>query len=125
MRRTAVNNNGESFKWDTAYRNGRYYVYFGIVPCLMYYLPLKAMGIELSNKYFIMAVVSIIIIFGYLLLYEINRRWFKNISFLAHLMLSIIFVNSTGIILATRAMDLYHVPIMAAMMFLIMTMYFW
>ena len=38
MRRTAVNNNGESFKWDTAYRNGRYYVYFGIVPCLMYYL---------------------------------------------------------------------------------------
>lgn len=53
-----------------------------------------------------MAVVSIIIIFGYLLLYEINRRWFKNISFLAHLMLSIIFVNSTGIILATRAMDL-------------------
>lgn len=125
MRRTAVNNNGESFKWDTAYRNGRYYVYFGIVPCLMYYLPLKAMGIELSNKYFIMAVVSIIIIFGYLLLYEINRRWFKNISFLVHLMLSIIFVNSTGIILATRAMDLYHVPIMAAMMFLIMTMYFW
>ena len=125
MRRTAVNNNGESFKWDTAYRNGRYYVYFGIVPCLMYYLPLKAMGIELSNKYFIMAVVSIIIIFGYLLLYEINRRWFKNISFLAHLMLSIIFVNSTGIILATRAMDLYHVPIMASMMFLIMTMYFW
>ena len=125
MRRTAVNNNGESFKWDTAYRNGRYYVYFGIVPCLMYYLPLKAMGIELSNKYFIMAVVSIIIIFGYLLLYEINRRWFKNISFIAHLMLSIIFVNSTGIILATRAMDLYHVPIMAAMMFLIMTMYFW
>lgn len=125
MRRTAVNNNGESFKWDTAYRNGRYYVYFGIVPCLMYYLPLKAMGIELSNKYFIMAVVSIIIIFGYLLMYEINRRWFKNISFLAHLMLSIIFVNSTGIILATRAMDLYHVPIMAAMMFLILTMYFW
>lgn len=125
MRKTAVNNNGESFKWDTAYRNGKYYVYFGIVPCLMYYLPLKAMGIELSNKYFIMAVVSIIIIFGYLLMYEINRRWFKNISFLAHLMLSIIFVNSTGIILATRAMDLYHVPIMAAMMFLILTMYFW
>ena len=58
-------------------------------------------------------------------MYEINRRWFKNISFLAHLMLSIIFVNSTGIILATRAMDLYHVPIMAAMMFLILTMYFW
>lgn len=125
MRRTVLSNNGDSFKWDTAYRNGRYYVYFGIVPCLMYYLPLKAMGIELSNKYFIMAVVSIIIIFGYLLMYEINRRWFKNISFLAHLMLSIIFVNSTGIILATRAMDLYHVPIMAAMMFLILTMYFW
>ena len=52
MRRTAVNNNGESFKWDTAYRNGRYYVYFGIVPCLMYYLPLKAMGIWIVKQVF-------------------------------------------------------------------------
>lgn len=125
MRREAVNKAGSSFKWDTAYRNGKYYVYFGIVPCLLYYLPLKALGLELANKYYLMIVISIIIIFGYLLLYEINRRWFKNISFLAHTMLSVIFVNSTGIILAIRATDLYHLPIMSSMMFLIMTFYFW
>ena len=30
---------GESAQWDTAYYNGRYYVYYGVVPCLLFYLP--------------------------------------------------------------------------------------
>ena len=28
--------------WDVAYYNGRYYVYFGIVPCLLFQLPFEA-----------------------------------------------------------------------------------
>ena len=33
--------------WDHAYYNGRYYVYFGIVPCLLFQLPFEAVtGIQ-------------------------------------------------------------------------------
>ena len=29
--------------WDVAYYNGRYYVYFGAVPCLLFQLPFEAL----------------------------------------------------------------------------------
>ena len=29
-------------KWDFAYYDGKYYVYFGVVPCLLFYLPTPA-----------------------------------------------------------------------------------
>ncbi|HRL03334.1 MAG TPA: hypothetical protein PKX81_00255, partial [Gemmiger formicilis] len=33
--------------WDHAFYNGRYYVYFGIVPCLLFQLPFEALtGIQ-------------------------------------------------------------------------------
>ena len=30
---------GENYLWDTAYYEGHYYVYFGVVPVLLFYLP--------------------------------------------------------------------------------------
>ncbi len=38
-------------KWDYAYYNGRYYVYFGIIPCLIFYLPIYALlGAHMPNS---------------------------------------------------------------------------
>ena len=45
MRRTAVNNNGESFKWDTAYRNGKYYVYLWYCALPYVLLAFKGYGV--------------------------------------------------------------------------------
>lgn len=35
------------FQWDTAFFNGKYYMYFGIVPVLLLFLPLQLIGIRL------------------------------------------------------------------------------
>ena len=29
--------------WDVAYYQGRYYVYFGVIPCLLFQLPFEAL----------------------------------------------------------------------------------
>ena len=34
---------GDSYRWDVAYYNGHYYVYFGIVPLLIMYLPFRVL----------------------------------------------------------------------------------
>ena len=34
-----VKETGENYLWDTAYYEGHYYVYFGVVPVLLFYLP--------------------------------------------------------------------------------------
>nr|MCR5128916.1 hypothetical protein [Lachnospiraceae bacterium] len=45
----------ESFLWDYAYYKGHYYVYFGIVPCILFYLPFYLLtGAHVSNAAVVM-----------------------------------------------------------------------
>ena len=38
---------GKDYLWDTAYYNGKFYVYFGILPLLIFFLPYYA----ITKKY--------------------------------------------------------------------------
>ena len=74
--------------WDVAYYNGRYYVYFGVVPCLLFQLPFEWLtGIpDLPNcaGMIVMAVAAIAAGFG--LVRQAARRWFPRISVAAYLL---------------------------------------
>lgn len=81
------------YYWDYAFFNGKYYVYFGIVPCLILFLPLKALfdinlPVNLANFYF--TIIYIIVAFRFI--YDIARRCFKHISFVTFLMMAELFV---------------------------------
>lgn len=125
LRDDVVRKNGDSYKWDTAYYNGKYYVYFGIVPELLFFLPTRLMGIMIINKGPVIIMTMLAVIFGYLLIRELTRRWFKNTSYLLYLILSVIFVNSAGIYLAIKVPDLYMIPISHAFAFSLMGLYLW
>ncbi len=125
LRDEIVKGNGDSYKWDTAYYNGKYYVYFGIVPELLFFLPTRLLGIMIINKGPVIIMTMLAVIFGYLLIRELTERWFKNTSFLLYLILSVIFVNSTGIYLAIKVPDLYMIPISHAYAFSLMGIYLW
>lgn len=125
QREEVMKRTGGNYKWDTAYYNGKYYVYFGVVPELLFFLPTRLMGIMIINKAPVMIMCMLAVIFGYLLIRELTRRWFKDTSFLSYMILSVLFVNTTGIFIAIRIPDLYMIPISHALAFSLMGLYCW
>lgn len=115
----------ETYRWDVAYYEGKYYVYFGIVPELLFFLPTRLLGIMIINKAPVMIMLMLSVIFGYLLMRELTRRWFKDTSFLIYMLMSVLFVNSIGIYLGIRVPDLYMIPISHALAFSLMGLYLW
>ena len=127
-RSIAAAENEESYYWDAAYYEGRYYVYFGVVPVLLLYLPFRAItGEALPNMAAINVFMVFFVIGAFLLIGKIIDRYFKNkkIPYLAYLILSLIFVNaSCGIFIAKRP-DFYSVPILSAIAFTVWGLYLW
>lgn len=68
---------GVTARWDTAYHDGKYYVYFGVLPVILFYLPwYLATGTNFPNiAAFDICMVAFIVGVG-LLLMRIARRWF-------------------------------------------------
>lgn len=75
-------------RWDHALYNGRYYVYFGIVPCLLFQLPFEAItGIQnlaYAPCMVILGLIFLISCFG--VLGQTVRRWFPQTSTAAYLL---------------------------------------
>lgn len=78
----------EGGRWDHAYYNGRYYVYFGIVPCLLFQLPFEAItGIQnlaYAPCMVVLGLVFLLSCFG--VMGQVVRRWFPQTSSAAYLL---------------------------------------
>lgn len=74
--------------WDHAFYNGRYYVYFGIVPCLLFQLPFEALtGIQNLAYAPCMVVLGLLLLaacFG--VVGQAVRRWFPQTTAAAYLL---------------------------------------
>lgn len=73
---------GIEYSFDTAYYNGKYYVYFGAVPALLLFIPYKL----ITGEYLSTQLGTIIFIIGSVIVnirltIEIYKRWFENIPF--------------------------------------------
>ncbi|MGN0527478.1 MAG: hypothetical protein ACI4IF_08580 [Acutalibacteraceae bacterium] len=117
---------GDTYRWDVAYYNGHYYVYFGIVPLLLMYLPFRAivgqpfptvLGIILFAVLFAIGVIR--------LLDFIARKKFENISIGTFLLTAITFINCCGMIFLAKRPDFYGIPIITAITFIIWGIYLW
>ena len=70
------------YSFDTAYHNGQYYVYFGIVPAILIFIPYKLLtGTYLSTSIGTFLFVSLSMITSTILIIQIYKRWFKKIPF--------------------------------------------
>lgn len=74
--------------WDVAYYEGRYYVYFGLVPCLLFQLPFEALtgvgDLPPSLPMILLAWLFILAAFG--CVKQALRRWFPRASAAAYLL---------------------------------------
>lgn len=136
LRKNIASELEESVKWDHAYYNGRYYVYFGVVPELLFYYPYYefAGSVDEDGEFqggilphvsviFLCAAMEVIAV--YLLLREIIRLWYRKTPFLLYLFLSAIFSMGCGVLTILLHADFYSVPIICGLDFSLLGLYFW
>lgn len=117
---------GDTYRWDVAYFNGHYYVYFGIVPLLIMYLPFRALfDAPFPSAVGIMVFAMIFALGVFKLLGLICEKHFKKISVGTYMLVTLAFVNCCGMMFLVKRPDFYSVPIMTALAFLIWGIYFW
>lgn len=117
---------GADYLWDAAYYNGRYYVYFGVVPELLFFLPYYlATGQDLSVIPVILAAGGCFMTGMFFLLGAVVRRWFRKTPFSVYLIFSVLAVNASGIWSFFRNPAFYAVPILCAMALGVWGLWFW
>lgn len=103
---------GEEYAWDTAYFEGKYYVYFGVVPVLLFYLPYYLItGSHLPN-YIVIFLASLLLLGGGICcLQEAARKWFPQLSLGMWLLTTELVLIGSGILYLNKRPDLYNIPI--------------
>ena len=116
----------EDFKWDYAYYDGKYYVYFGILPCLLFYWPVyHFLGLGLPNT---IPILFDCILFGlglFMLFKELIRQYFKKTPFAVLLLLTAAGIFGCQIPEFINEPSVYAVPITMAMALTVWGIYFW
>lgn len=116
----------EQYLWDTAYYDGHYYVYFGVLPVLVFYLPFylifhgafpTALGVWLCAGLFIVG--------STLLLDRFARHHFKRVSLGLYLLLQIPLVVCTGGLYLIKFPTFYSLPIMMGLALSVWGLYLW
>lgn len=117
---------GADYAWDYAFYNGKYYVYFGIVPCLILFLPLKAIfnyDLPVNLAAHIFTIIYIVVSFRFL--YTLIRRYFKNTSFLMYLMMVQLYIFASALFAVYIRNDLYEIPNLTALIFTMLGLDLW
>lgn len=117
---------GEDYRWDVAYYNGHYYVYFGIVPLALMYLPFRAVFDAPFPTFAGIIVFAALFTLGvYELLYFLCTKKYPHISAGAFLLTGLTFVNCCGMTFLAKRPDFYSVPIICGMTFSVWGLVCW
>lgn len=126
LRSMTLEPEGISYLWDAAYYNERYYVYFGIVPELLFFLPYYLItGNDLSIFPVLLVAGAFYMIGVFALLGAIIRRWFRKTPFSVYLILAFLIANASGNWSFFRNPTFYNIPIMCALALGVWGLWFW
>ncbi len=117
---------GEEYLFDVAYHDGKYYVYFGVVPVLLFYLPcLLITGADFPTAMGVLFAVIMFVLGCSALLDRFARYHFKRVSLGLYLLLQIPLVMCCGILYLLKFPTFYSLPISLALAFSVWGLYFW
>ena len=117
LRENTLNEAGVWYKWDHAYYNGHYYVYFGVVPVVLVYLPYYFLtGLHIANRVVIFWCLIGIVCGWMYLIDQLIRKYYKRLSIGEWILLSQLSIFGSGIIYMAKRPDIYTVPISFALM---------
>lgn len=116
---------GKDYLWDTAYYKGNYYVYFGILPLLVFFLPyyiITKTYLDMTIVILILSMIIFILIKEVLL--KIINRYFPKISF-KFIVGALIMLCSGSLVLYADGMSrFYELAILSALVCVLWGIYF-
>ncbi|MGN0301877.1 MAG: cytochrome C oxidase Cbb3 [Anaerotardibacter sp.] len=117
---------GEEYLFDVAYYEGHYYVYFGVVPVLLFYLPFYLLfGSNFPTAIGVLIGIIMFMLGCTALLDRFARYHFKRVSLGLFLLLQIPLIFCSGILYLAKFPTFYSLPISLAMAFVVWGLYFW
>lgn len=115
-----------SYDFDTAYYKGKYYIYFGAAPVVLYYLPFKLLtGTYIKDSIVNTINFTILSVSIILLLYKIIRDNFNNTPILFYGLLSIFAINTCGALTLLAEPLIYTIPILCALAYASLGLCLW
>ncbi len=126
MRDEAQKETGEGYLFDVAYYDGHYYVYFGVVPVLLFYLPFYLLtGSPFPTALGVLIACLLFICGASALLDRFARHHFDRVTLGIYLVVQIAFVSSCGMLYLLKFPTFYSLPIACGLMFSVWGLYFW
>jgi len=118
LRGMVMDESGETFIWDFAYYNGKYYSYFGVVPVILFYLPyLLITGEWLATFNLVILLTALFVITVFWFLYTLVKKKFPDISLGIYLLISILFIAASEVTYCVQKPQIYVVPIISGLLF--------
>lgn len=115
---------GVWYPWDHAYYNGHYYMYFGVVPVFLLFLPYRILTGESLTTFHATQIFAAFIIAGiFVLLGLLKKRFFKNLPYGVYLSLCVAF-SVMSVWYSSAEPALYCTAITAAIALQIWSLYF-
>lgn len=115
---------GVEYRWDTVYYGGHYYMYFGVVPVFLLFLPFRIItGMSLTTYHATQIFVTLFICGIFANFYMISKRFFEKITFGMYLLLASAF-SLMSIWYSVDAPALYCTAITAALCMEIWSLFF-
>lgn len=125
LRTVLAEESGEDFLWDYAYYNGKYYVYFGILPCLIFYLPFYLLtGTHISNA--VPVVLCAVMLFaGFYFLFRVLADRIGRIPYGIVLILNVFSYLGAQMPFFMNQPDAYAVPVALGEVLIVWGLVFW
>ena len=118
--------NSVEYLWDYAYFNGHYYVYFGILPVLIYQLPFYLLTGGEFPVAISVAISSVAMCIGVVfLLRNICQRWFGEMTQAMFLILLLVLLCGSWAVYACAVPGHYVLPIVTGLACLVWGLAFW
>ena len=117
---------GAHAKWDTAFYQGKYYVYFGVVPALFLNLPYYLLtGEDMTYVQEACIIDVLLLIACFVLMNELRKKINKKMPLSLFLLLSLTCTFSAGMILLIKKASIYYVAIGAGLVFVYFGLALW
>ncbi len=118
--------NGMTAPWDTAFYDGHLYVYFGVVPVVLTYLPWCLLaGRDLPTVWAVILSGAAALGGAFLLMRVLVRSRFPKTPFPAYVLLSLLLGNCTGVLSFAVHPSFYIVPIHFSLAFVHFALALW
>ncbi|MCM1175425.1 MAG: hypothetical protein NC341_10295 [Blautia sp.] len=116
----------KGYQWDYAYYEGKIYVYFGVAPVMLTYLPYylltgKDLPHIISYLFFLLPMIA----GSFLLMDSLVRKYCGRLPVKLYYLFLVTFMLGIGTLIFAKRVCIYNLAIMAAVCLTVWGLYFW